>query len=113
MDTPKGVTATFVLAGSLRVVKEADPADGTSFVFETTPNVSGGRFALADGQSRTFPSLATGTYLVTELPLDDWEVEDIRCTGGGPDTQERQRGGTATIAIDAGETVTCTFFNED
>ncbi|MGH2738242.1 MAG: InlB B-repeat-containing protein [Actinomycetota bacterium] len=113
MDAPKGVTATFVLAGSLRVVKEADPADGTSFVFETAPNVSGGRFALADGQSRTFASLPTGTYSVTELRHDDWKVEDIGCTGDGSDTQGEQGGRTATIALDPGEAVTCTFFNKE
>jgi hypothetical protein len=113
MEAPKGVTATFVPGGSITVVKEADPVEGTTFVFETVPNVSGGPFALADGQSRTFPSLATGTYSVTELRHDDWKVEDIGCTGGGSDTQEEQGGRTATIALDPGEVVTCTFFNEE
>ena len=113
MDAPKEVTATFVQAGSLTVAKEADPADATSFEFETTPNVSGGPFFLADGQSRTFASLPTGTYSVTELRHDDWKVEDIGCTGGGDDTQEEQGGRTATIALDPGETVTCTFLNEE
>jgi len=113
MDAPKEVTATFVQAGSLTVAKEADPADGTSFEFETTPNVSGGPFFLADGQSRTFASLATGIYRVTELPQEDWEVDDIGCTGGGFDTPGEQGGQTATIRLDPGETVTCTFFNED
>lgn len=113
MDAPKEVTATFVQAGSLTVAKEADPADGTSFEFETTPNVSGGPFFLADGQSRTFASLATGTYRVTELPQEDWEVDDIGCTGGGFDTPGEQGGQTATIRLDPGEMVTCTFLNED
>jgi hypothetical protein len=113
MDAPKDVTATFVPGGSITVVKEANPVDGTSFVFETTPNVSGGRFALVDGQSRTFAGLATGTYSVTELRLDDWDVDEIHCSGGGPDTQGEQGGRTARVELDPGETVTCTFFNEE
>jgi hypothetical protein len=113
MEAPKEVTATFVPGGSITVRKEADPADGTSFVFATAPNVSGGQFALVDGQARTFASLATRTYLVTELADDDWKVEDITCSGGGPDTQAEQGGETAAIGLDPGETVTCTFFNED
>jgi Divergent InlB B-repeat domain len=121
MDSAKDVTATFLPApgsppqalASITVRKQADGSGGTVFRFRTDPDISGGPFGLRDGDSRTFEGLPTGTYVVRELPLEDWEVEDVRCSGGGSDTRPNQGGRTATIALDPGEAVVCTFFNEE
>jgi hypothetical protein len=122
MDSAKDVTATFdqfplpgppLPRGSITVRTEADQSDGTSFEFQTEPNISGGRFSLRDGESRTFGELDTGTYAVEELRMEDWDVEEIRCTGGGNDTEREQGGRTARIGLDPGEAARCTFFNEE
>lgn len=121
MDSPKEVTATFfsppgppppLAAGSITVRKRADPSDTTRFRFETDPNISGGRFSLRHGESRAFGGLGTGSYRVTELPSEDWDVEEIDCAGAGNDTPQEQDGPTARVGLDPGETVRCTFFNE-
>jgi Divergent InlB B-repeat domain len=122
MDAAKDVTATFApspappqpaISGSITVLKVADPSDGTMFLFDTAPNISGGGFSLADGQSRTFIGLGTGTYQVTERPVEDWDVEGIQCSGGGSDTESQQQGRRARIALDPGEAAQCSFFNEE
>jgi hypothetical protein len=122
MDSAKEVTATFspmppgpppLAAGSITVRKQADPSDTTRFRFETNPDFSGGRFSLRDGETRMFGRLGTGSYRVTELPSEDWDVEEIDCTGAGSDTPQEQDGPTARVALDPGETARCTFFNEE
>jgi hypothetical protein len=121
MDSAKDVTAQFDLAlgvpspprASITVGTEAEPSGATRFSFQTDPNISGGRFSLRDGESRTFGELVTGTYAVEELRLEDWDVEEIRCAGGGRNTEREQDGRTARIGLDPGEAVRCTFFNEE
>jgi hypothetical protein len=112
MDASKEVTATFLASGSFTVRKDTDPPRDRSFEFETNPDVSSGRFMLADDGERTFTRLATRSYSVTELIEGNWQLQGVRCIGGGTDTQEEQPGPTATIALDPGESIRCTFFNE-
>ena len=76
-----------------------------------------GAFSLSDGgvypNGQTFAGLVPGTYAVSEvLPLPgDWTLDDIVCTD--PDGQSSIDLGTATatIDLDAGENITCTFTN--
>jgi hypothetical protein len=112
MNSSKEVTATFLAAGSFTVRKETSPPRERSFTFETSPNVSGGPFTLIDDGSRTFAGLATRSYSVTEVTEDNWQLQGVSCTGGGSDTQEQQSGPTATIGLDPGESILCTFFNQ-
>ncbi|MCB0168567.1 MAG: cadherin-like domain-containing protein, partial [Anaerolineae bacterium] len=86
-----GPTCTPVTAqtGSITVVKEANPADGTDFAF--TSDIPGGAsFSLDDeasqtdaiSQTITFDGLATGSYAITETLPVDWELDSATCTGG-------------------------------
>lgn len=65
------------------------------------------------GQSqRTIPDLNPGTYQISILnPPPGWSLYDISCTD--PDNGSSHIGKLAIIDLDAGETVTCTFVNEE
>ena len=41
--------------------------------------------------------------------MSGWTLTDITCTGGGANTSDT--GSTATIGVDPGEDITCTFTN--
>jgi uncharacterized repeat protein (TIGR02543 family) len=112
MDASKEVTAHFVESGSITVRKTISSGDPRSFTFRTDPNISGGPFSLGQDGERTFLGLPTRSYRVTEVREDGWSV-DITCLGGGTDTQQQQDGRTATVALDPGEAIRCTFVNEE
>jgi len=59
----------------------------------------------------TVQDLPTGqSYTVTEVNVPSlWTLTDITCEGGGPNTTTA--GATATIGLDPGESVVCTFTN--
>lgn len=62
--------------------------------------------------SQTFTNLAPGTYTVTEVvppPPPNWSFTSLSCTD--PDGGTSVSGATATIDLDAGEIVTCTYTN--
>jgi hypothetical protein len=60
--------------------------------------------------SVTFPRLESGIYLVTETPIPrGWDLASIVCDD--PDSTTNLGTATATIDVDPGETVTCTFTN--
>ncbi|MDD1653597.1 MAG: hypothetical protein LUQ64_03535, partial [Methanomicrobiales archaeon] len=68
-------------------------------------------FSLPLGGQMVFDQLDAGTYTVTEtLPVPaGWEFKTLTCSD--PDTGIT--GAEATIHLDAGETVTCTYTNEE
>jgi hypothetical protein len=113
MDSSKEVTAAFSPLGSITVRKETDPPAQGVFTFLTSPSLSGGLFQLTDNGSQTFAGLPSRSYSVTELEVEDWNLEAITCSGGGGNTQAQQSGPTATIGLDPGESVVCSFFNEE
>jgi hypothetical protein len=113
MDASKEVTANFVQAGSITVRKQISSDGSSVFTFRTDPDISGGPFTLTRDQSSTFASLPTRSYRVTEDPQDGWRLQDLTCTGGGDDTQARRGDGMATIGLDPGESVVCTFVNRE
>jgi len=97
--------------GDIVIVKEATPADDTPFDFtENIPGANSG-FTLTDpaDNTETFDDIAPGTYTVTETGEVGWTLDDIICVD--PDNGSSDAGATATIDLDAGETVTCTFSN--
>jgi hypothetical protein len=97
------------------IQKVTQPAGGTGFNFEDdieAPNA----FMLNDGETKTFSGLVSGTYTVTEAdPTPDFDLTAITCDDGAsasPSTGDvGQR--KATINLDPGETVTCTFTNTE
>ena len=72
-----------------------------------------------DGGDATLPSQDTfaltaaqlGAHSVTESAVAGWSLTDLVCTGGGADSSTNTGTRTATLDIDAGETVVCTFTN--
>jgi Divergent InlB B-repeat domain len=115
MESEKNVTATFELIGSITVVKDALPDDTTDFGFTTT-GLSPSTFTLDDDADPELPNqqqytgLLPGIYTITEDPdPDGWVLNDLSCVGGGGNTVTLGR--TATIGLDPGEQVTCTFTN--
>lgn len=95
--------------GTILIRKATFPAGGSGFSFIDT--ITPGAFVLNDGGTRTFNGVEPGTYTVSENDpaggghtLADVSCDDANSSG---DTSAR----TATIRVEAGETVTCTFRN--
>ena len=95
------VTCTFTNTqrGSIVVRKDAVGGDGT---FAFTSNTLGG-FSLTTGggtAARTFANLLPGTYDAAEIVPPGWDLTGAACDDGST---------PSSIALDPGETVTCTF----
>ncbi|HYC89729.1 MAG TPA: IPTL-CTERM sorting domain-containing protein [Thermoanaerobaculia bacterium] len=93
--------------GTIVIAKETDPAGGSGFGF--TENITPGTFTLNDGGTRTFTNIAPGTYSVSENAMAGYTLGDLACddanSTGDPFTR------TATVRLEAGEVVQCTFRN--
>jgi Ca2+-binding RTX toxin-like protein len=59
--------------------------------------------------SVTSLSVTPGQYVVTQEPQDAWTVSDIECNDPGGNTIGDVSTRSATIRMDAGEEITCTF----
>jgi predicted outer membrane repeat protein len=100
--------------GTIVIAKQTAPANQGDFDF-THDITTTTTFTLAGGQSETFLNVAPGTYTVTEAIEPAWRLVDLRCDDGN---SPRPSSGstitrTATIAVEPGETVTCTFTNSE
>ena len=119
LDPGVNVTCTFTntehLHSSITIVDDAVPDSGQDFSFYTGGNGLPGTFSLDDDADATLPSTVTydglveGDYTVGEsLGTPGWELTNFVCsTGGTPDLQN----GFASIHLDPGVNVTCTFTN--
>ena len=112
--TPGGTASCTMinqLAGSITIIKDAVPNDPQDFDFACS---SLGTFSLdddADGtlsNTKNFPNVTPGTYTCTESNEPGWQIS-ISCND--PDNGSTVAPPTATIDVDAGENVTCTFTN--
>ena len=133
LDANETVTCTFTNSlaqqsgdGTVVIKKFTIPSDGAGFGF--TENISGvnpqsavvpqngsNSFTLNDGQMRTFNNVAAGTYTVSEdVLVQGFVLSTIACgdsaESGTPSTADLATR-TATIHLDANETVICTFTN--
>jgi len=101
--------ATQFTTGTIRIVKTTSPAGGTGFDFTT--DIAGGpaAFVLNDGGEQVFADVPVGQYEVTEVIPAGWSVTDVVC--GDNDSVGNPFDGTATINLQGGENVTCTFHN--
>lgn len=117
LDAGETITCTFTNTqrGTIIVEKQTNPAGGTGFGFTdtiTAPN----SFSLGDGGTKTFINVVPDTYTVTEddptVTPSGFDLTGLTCvedstSNSTTDTVSRQ----ATISLDAGETITCTFTN--
>ncbi len=125
LDSEEDITCTFtneqipeLVPGSItirKVVDGDDPAGAgaTEFQFNSSGN---GSFTLNEGEERTFDNLDVGSYDIWEelSGLDPWwSLDSISCNdpSGGTTTNIGSNRGTASIDVEGGENVTCTFTN--
>ena len=95
--------------GSITIEKTTDPADSGSFSFEGDEGV--GDFNLAGGESETFDDLEPGTYDVLEVVPVGWNLTGIVCDDSDGGTSVSLATATASIDLDPGQDITCTFNN--
>ena len=117
LDPGETVECTFInedRRGQVIIRKGTAPAGGAGFGF--TGDL--GNFTLDDGGSETIIDLLPGAYTVTENDPSGlgYELSGLSCVDSDPTA--RQSAGdvatrTATIQMDRGETVTCTFTNTE
>ncbi|MBY5162498.1 DUF11 domain-containing protein [Salsipaludibacter albus] len=111
LDPGEIVTCTFGNTETATVVvdKVTDPADDpTAFDFQFGPlDGDATDFVLADADApEVFGGLAPGDYLLDELVPDGWVLTDVTCS-----PEQFVDGTQATITVEAGDTVTCTYTN--
>jgi len=110
------VSDTDTQAGTIVIVKDAVPNDAQDFAFVTT-GTGLSAFSLdddADGalpNARTFSGLQPGSYTVTESAIADWALTGLSCNDPDSGTATNLASRIATIDVDSGETVTCTYTN--
>ena len=108
--------------GTIVIVKEAIPTSEDNFSFDTVSGFPGGDFELEDDgndnnggteESKTI-SVLTGQYWVKEDGESGWALTDLVCSDGQSQVPSTVNLGErkATINVEAGETVTCTFTNK-
>ncbi len=102
LEPDGSVTCTFVNTqrGQIIVSKVTDPEGAeASFEFETDYSSN---FFLVDGEQDESELLEPGTYSVSEIIPDGWELTSAVCS----DDSDPE-----SISLEAGEIVTCTFTN--
>ncbi|MCL4295825.1 MAG: S8 family serine peptidase [Anaerolineae bacterium] len=120
LDDAETITCTFTNTkrGKVTVVKDADPADGTDFTIALGGDGSGNiildDIVPQDGDiantSETI-ALVPGTYTLTELDAPGWNLADLVCSTSDQNEAVDETDNIATINLDPGEEVTCTFTN--
>ncbi len=111
VDAGEHVTCTFLntAQGSVTIVKQTLPQDAGGQTFAFTGGL--GAFALTGGQIRTIPNLGPGSYAVTENLPPGWKLSQITCVDPDGGSSFDLATSSASIDLDAGEHVTCTFLN--
>ena len=101
--------------GSITIVATASGGDAA---FGFTSSVSGASsFSLTTSNgsaSRSFPSLLAGTYTFAEADLPtNWKLTSLICSGdtGGTPTSVDFANRSASVGLDPGEAIVCTFAN--
>jgi hypothetical protein len=99
--------------GTVRIVKQTVPAGGSGFPFSDDLPGSPGSFTLSDGEVETFSAVPAGTYTVSEADPaatpSGYTLTDVTCDDTDSTGDPAAR--SATVRLQAGEVVTCTFRN--
>ena len=101
--------------GNLTIVKDDLTNSSTPFGFTANAPLAPGSFNLCDPaagtclSSQSFTSLPTGSYVVNENTPGGWTLTGIACTGSTSSFSYSATG--ATISLQPGDNVTCTFTN--
>lgn len=89
--------------GSIKIIKQTDPADTTSFGFDGDL----GNFTLSNGSNKIFNNLMPDTYTINEKDTTGWYLDSIVCNGGNIVVSNSN----VTIQLGTSENITCTFYN--
>ena len=111
MDTDKTCTACFSLKpGTIIVQKETEPHALTES-FNFTADIGAPlTFGLADDEKQSFTDVVSGTYTITETnPAPALDLTDITCSDDNSIGNVEM--GVASVSLQPGEIVTCTFTN--
>ncbi|MBN2388771.1 MAG: hypothetical protein JXB85_17275, partial [Anaerolineales bacterium] len=116
LDPGEHVTCTFTNTrrGTITIVKDAYPDDPQDFTFLRS---FGANFSLDDDADATLPNTITflnvpaGSHTVTENTVVNWTLTGLSCSDPTGGSSVNLGGRTATIVLDSGETVICTFLN--
>jgi hypothetical protein len=90
--------------GRIIVVKQVTDGSDTSQAFDFTASYDSDGFSLSDGLSNDSGALEPGVYSVSETLPAGWSQESASCDDQSP---------TNAIDLQVGETVTCTFTNDE
>ncbi len=123
VDNGDDIMCTFYNAkrAQLTLEKETEPGnDPQDFFFDLTGGAVPAEHELDTdpnsdftGSSLTWSVWADdlGAYTITERAVTGWLLMELECTGAGSDSSVNLETRTATLDIDAGELITCTFTN--
>ncbi len=116
LDEGDDVTCTFTnkKRGSITIVKDADPDDGTQFVFDQDIDASG-PFTLTHAMTKTFSSVAPAQYRISETLPSGWYMSRVLCvaaSGNDVTTGIDYLNNFFTLQLEPGEDVTCTVSNK-
>ncbi len=114
LDAGENVTCVFrhvrtsAEMGTITLTQTAAPAEAVAFAYSGAL----GEFTLAlpGSASRTWAALPPGSYTVHQTPPPGWQLDAITCHGDGDNGNTLDPTQlTATIDLDAGETIVCAF----
>ncbi|HVK22941.1 MAG TPA: hypothetical protein VM677_16405 [Actinokineospora sp.] len=97
--------------GSIVIHKVTVNGDST-FGYTTTGGLSPSGFNLSNGGTRSYTSVASGAYTVTEsAPPAGWTLQSLSCTADGAGTSVSTNGAVATITMAGDGLVDCVYTN--
>ncbi|MGD8864929.1 MAG: hypothetical protein PVI81_05020, partial [Anaerolineales bacterium] len=111
---------TIIAGGTITITKDAIPEAAQDFAFTGSGPSSfdfDGGFNLDDDtdvtlpNSRTFSGLTPGSYSLTEGAVAGWSLTGLSCNDPDNGSSVELSTRTASIDLDAGETVSCTYTN--
>ena len=116
-DTGNDRIQVFQTAATITIIKDTVPDDGQDFSYTTTGGLTPNTFSLDDdseptlSNAQTYNNVAPGSYSVTEAAVSGFTLSNLTCDDPDSGTTVNISTAAASIDLDAGETVTCTYEN--
>jgi len=114
------VSLNLNVCGTIKIIKHTDPRGLNQDFSYTATNGLSSPFTLNDngnttgdstGNTKAYTDVHEGTYVFTEgADPTGFAFDSVSCTGGGANTTTSGR--VATVVLDAGENVVCTYVNK-
>ena len=108
------VSLAFNNCGTITIIKHTNPGGlDQAFGYTTTGGLDPATFSLNDAgvDTRVYSSVPPGSYTVSEdADPVGFQFASLNCVGGGANTTTSGR--VATIGLEGGENVVCTYIND-